>query len=177
MTLAGDFNACEIEEVRVVGAYKKGTMMTGNNLAELVVVFKTLPTKEACEALGKKVWESVKQKDTTTQEFRMLTMMSNEKGFDLSSPKATVAVQITTILPNLRKLDPDLHLDIKILQQVLWKSIQWIYSKNKRLLKPNNSSVWYIKINSYHFHILRHILLFEDLVGLKKMHPMHQWNV
>ena len=90
--------------------------MTGNNLAELVVVFKTLPTKEACEALGKKVWESVKQKDT--QEFRMLTMMPNEKGFDLSSPKATVAVQITTILPNLRKLDPELHLDIKILQQV-----------------------------------------------------------
>ena len=113
---AGDFDACEIEEVRVVGAYKKGTMMTGNNLAELVVVFKTLPTKEACEALGKKVWESVKQKDT--QEFRMLTMMPNEKGFDLSSPKATVAVQITTILPNLRKLDPELHLDIKILQQV-----------------------------------------------------------
>jgi len=112
---AGDFDACEIEEVRVVGAYKKGTMMTGNNLAELVVVFKTLPTKEACEALGKKVWESVKQKDT--QEFRMLTMMPNEKGFDLSSPKATVAVQITTILPNLRKLDPELHLDIKILQQ------------------------------------------------------------
>ena len=113
---AGDFDACEIEEVRVVGAYKKGTMMTGNNLAELVVVFKTLPTKEACEALGKKVWESVKQKDV--QEFRMLTMMPNEKGFDLSSPKATVAVQITTILPNLRKLDPELHLDIKILQQV-----------------------------------------------------------
>jgi len=94
---------------------KKGTMMTGNNLAELVVVFKTLPTKEACEALGKKVWESVKQKDS--QEFRMLTMMPNEKGFDLSSPKATVAVQITTILPNLRKLDPELHLDVKILQQ------------------------------------------------------------
>ena len=113
---AGDFDACEIEEVRVVGAYKKGTMLTGNNLAELVVVLKTLPTKEACEALGKKVWESVKQKDA--QEFRMLTMMPNEKGYDLSSPKATVAVQITTILPNLRKLDPELHLDVKILQQV-----------------------------------------------------------
>ena len=95
--------------------------MTGNNLAELVVVFKTLPTKEACEALGKKVWESVKQKDTNAHEFRMLTMMPNDKGFDLSSPKATVAVQITTILPNLRKLDPELHLDIKILQQVTKK--------------------------------------------------------
>ena len=100
----------------MVGAYKKGTMLTGNNLAELVVVLKTLPTKEACEALAKKVWESVKQKDV--QEFRMLTMMPNEKGYDLSSPKATVAVQITTILPNLRKLDPELHLDMKILQQV-----------------------------------------------------------
>ena len=120
--VAGDFDACEIEEVRVVGAYKKGTLMTGNNVAELVVVFKTLPTKEACEALGKKVWEGVKQKEdgsATAQAFRMLTMMTNEKGFELSSPKgATVTVQITTILPNLRKLDPELHLDVKILQQV-----------------------------------------------------------
>lgn len=116
ISAAGDFDACEIEEVRVVGAYKKGTMMTGNNLADMVVVLKTLPTKEACEALGKKVWESVKQKDV--QEFRMLTMMPNEKGFDLASSKATAGVAITTILPNLRKLDPELHLDVRILQQV-----------------------------------------------------------
>jgi len=107
----GSFDACQIEEVRQVGAFKKGTMVTGHNVADVVVVLKTLPTKEAVEALGKKVWETMKQKDPR----EVLTMIPNDRGFDLSSPEATAALHVTTIIPNLRKLDSSLHMDAKIL--------------------------------------------------------------
>ncbi|KAM9251763.1 interleukin enhancer-binding factor 2 isoform 2-T3 [Cariama cristata] len=83
----------QIEEVRQVGSYKKGTMTTGHNVADLVVILKILPT--------------------------FLTMLTNETGFEISSADATVKILITTVPPNLRKLDPELHLDIKVLQSAL----------------------------------------------------------
>lgn len=108
----GNFTACTIEEVRQVGAFKKGTMMAGHNVATLVVVLKTLPTKESVEALGNKVWETMKEKNPK----EVLTMIANDKGFDLSSPEATANLQVTTIMQNLRKLDPAIHLDHKVVQ-------------------------------------------------------------
>ena len=107
----GSFDACQIEEVRQVGSFKKGTMITGNNVADLVVVLKTLPTKEAVEALGNKVWETLKMKEPR----EVLTMIPNEKGFELSNTEASGRIMVTTIPPNMKKLDPTLHLDSKLL--------------------------------------------------------------
>jgi len=107
----GGFDACQIEEVRQVGSFKKMTMITGNNVADLVVVLKTLPTKEAVEALGNKVWETLKLKEPR----EVLTMIPNEKGFELSNTEASGRIMVTTIPPNLKKLDPALHLDSKLL--------------------------------------------------------------
>jgi len=108
----GNFDACQIEEVRQVGSFKKGTMTTGNNVADLVVVLKTLPTKEAVEALGNKIWETLKKKDPR----EVLTMIPNERGFDLSNTEATGRILVTTIPPNLKKVEPNLHIDSKHLQ-------------------------------------------------------------
>ena len=45
-------------------------------------------------------------------------MIPNERGFDLSSPDSTASILVTTIIQNLRKLDPTLHMDTKVLHTV-----------------------------------------------------------
>jgi len=107
----GSFEAAQIEEIRQVGSFKKGTMLANRKTADLVVVLKTLPTKTAVEALGKKCKE-----DLTKGGLRAITLTTNEAGFVIATQPAIVNVLIATIPPNIRKLDPELHLDAKKVQ-------------------------------------------------------------
>lgn len=111
----------QLDEVRQVGSFKKGTMVTGHNVADIVVILKTLPTKEACEALSKKVQEDLKtlMKTEVVTKADVLKTELHDKGFDISNRHARVKVLITTLPQNIRKLEADTHLNSKIMQSHL----------------------------------------------------------
>ncbi|BFZ10214.1 hypothetical protein BsWGS_13254 [Bradybaena similaris] len=125
------FEAATLEEVRQVGSFKKGTMVAGHNVADIVIMFKTLPTKEAVLALANKVSDELKaqeppeeavpprKRSVQTTPKAVVTMMPNESGFEVTLGDATVQCLITTIPPNLKKLDPELHLDGKLMNSRL----------------------------------------------------------
>lgn len=114
----GDFNNCQLEEVRQVGSFKKGTMITGNNVADIVVILKTLPTKEACDALAKKVELDLKNtmKTEVLTKADQISTVIHERGFDISNWQAKVRILIATMPQNMRKLEADIHMDQKLLQ-------------------------------------------------------------
>lgn len=107
-----------LEGVRQVGSFKKGTMLTGYNAADIVVILKTLPTKEACEALANKVENDLKnvmKLEVLTKADQIITTI-NDRGFDISNAYAKVHVLLTTSPQNIRKLESNIHLDAKIMQ-------------------------------------------------------------
>jgi len=79
--------------------------MAGHEVADIVVILKTLPTMEAVQALANKVTEDLRSADTR----EVYSALLNDSGFEISSSEATVKVLIATIPPNLKKLDSQLH--------------------------------------------------------------------
>jgi interleukin enhancer-binding factor 2 len=129
------FEAAQVEEVRQVGSHKKGTMMSGHEVADIVVILKTLPTMEAVQALANKVTEDLRKAEPRTA----ISSLTNEGGFEISSADATVKIMISTIPPNIKKLDPQLHLDAKVMQSHLTQSVTPAGSKRMHFTRESRS--------------------------------------
>nr|XP_022307819.1 interleukin enhancer-binding factor 2 homolog [Crassostrea virginica] len=71
-----------------------------------------LPNKEAVAVLGNKIVDDLRSQDPEE-------VLTNDIGFEISASDGTVKCLITTIPPNLKKLDPELHLDGKVMQNHL----------------------------------------------------------
>ncbi|KAI1289649.1 Interleukin enhancer-binding factor 2 -like protein [Halotydeus destructor] len=113
---AASFKACVIEEIRQVGSFKKGTLLIKNLRADLVVILGTLPFIESVKALSSRVREDLIQLDPSLSK---ITATVTESGFDLEhdAQEITVQVLVTTVIPNLRRIDNVVHIPKRILQR------------------------------------------------------------
>nr|CAB3256020.1 NF45 protein [Phallusia mammillata] len=109
-----DFQS-QIDEYRQVGSFKKGTMMVGNNIADVAIILKTLPTKESVQQLAEKILENINKSDPSEN----FTIVQTDAGFELKASDCMVNILIATVPQNMRKLEPNVHLDQRVLQATL----------------------------------------------------------
>ena len=89
-----------IEEVRQVGSYKKGTMLRGYNVADIVIILKTLPTFKAIESLGGKIHEEIKilMKSEIITINEMIAFCVTDYGLDFWNKMAKVCLFFKKII-------------------------------------------------------------------------------
>ncbi|KAE9548520.1 hypothetical protein FO519_008263 [Halicephalobus sp. NKZ332] len=153
----------EIQEVKEVGSYKKGTMLTKSNSADLVVILKTLPTVELVMNLGQKVVDELK-----ADLKEIFGCVSRLYGCEIAGTQAIVKLHITIIPPNVPLLEPDLHMPVKTLHEnmAMVRHARWFEENGNqstvkvlvRCLKDikkrtecwKNLSVWHIELLSHY---------------------------
>lgn len=132
-----------IEEVRVVGSFKKATIMKGHTVADIVVIFKTLPTKESVIALSQRIISDFRENHPTGINIADDVLMAPDNtGFDVISSQGTVRILISTIALNLKKLTSGLHLDANAMKLHMgairhsrWFDDNASHSSNKMLVR------------------------------------------
>jgi interleukin enhancer-binding factor 2 len=113
----GSFNACLIDEVRQVGSFKCGTMISGKSKADLVVILKTMPTLSCIKPLEEKLLEElIKIDPSTALELKTEPILG---GFEVINAQkgAAVCILLTTIMPNFRKIDESIHINLRLVQR------------------------------------------------------------
>lgn len=95
MSLETDLtSAVAVEEFRVVGSFKKGTMIRGKNEADMVLILQSPPTTEVMSQLVERISQELK---TTSPESR-LNVDITDYGFVInnSDTKASLRMLVTT---------------------------------------------------------------------------------
>lgn len=116
LILAPDGLNVPLEELRTVGSHKKGTILAGHPVADVVIILKQVPSAEDIEPLAVKVKEKLDELDKT----ETFPVQANEGGFNVSSTEgALVRCLVTTQPRNLLRTDPEKHVDVKLLEGAL----------------------------------------------------------
>lgn len=163
-----------IEEVRVVGSFKKATIMKGHTVADIVVIFKTLPTKESVISLSQRIIADFRENYPTGMQIADDVLMAPDStGFDVISSQGTVRILISTISTNLKKLTSGLHLDSNAMKLHMgairhsrWFDDNASHSSNKmlvRLLKDLRNRFTGLKcLNPWMIDLLAHRSLLNN---------------
>lgn len=131
-----DADSKKAEEVHLVGSYKRGTMMAGVNMVDIVVFLKVLPTTGIVETFSNNVLQLLKSANVDSEETKLdpalYSLKVNEKGFTLEHPIASANILITTSSRVLKaeKIDSSvsLHVNEPAIKQAWWQvqQAEWL---------------------------------------------------
>ncbi|KAL7063444.1 hypothetical protein AAHC03_0658 [Spirometra sp. Aus1] len=105
----GKFEQNHIEETRPIGSFKKGTMLAGHCVADLVVILRSLPTFEATSALGQLLKDEFLAKETDASGDDDPEVHARPYGFDFSYLGATIRIAFSAHQSLLKKINPEIH--------------------------------------------------------------------
>lgn len=116
----------DIDETRAVGSFKKGVAIKGEKSADLVIIFKSLPTKEAVSWIANTVLTEIKEGEAPRNKAGY-KLEIKEHGFDLVNKGLILRCLVTTIHSNLKNLQPDIHIPIQVckLHLLAYKHVHW----------------------------------------------------
>ncbi|KAL5256013.1 hypothetical protein ACHWQZ_G011285 [Mnemiopsis leidyi] len=109
----------DIEEMRVVGSFKKGTILAGHKTADIVLIIKHLPTLEDITNIQNLMKEKMNAQQPE-KERKKATTKSHESGFSYTFNGSTLNVFVTTLPNNTKEtIDPEKHLKLENLKNSL----------------------------------------------------------
>lgn len=86
--------SCPVDELRVVGSFKKGTMIRGKNEADIVLIARSVPTTDMISHLSERVSEEL----TKTNAGTKVEVVVTDHGFSIhnNATNASVRMLVTT---------------------------------------------------------------------------------